>query len=33
MGWLVTAARIALEGRLGEKVGLMDPGAESHTKW
>ena len=25
------AARIKLEGRLGEKVGLIDPGAESHT--
>ena len=29
--WLVTAARIKLEGRLGEKVGLMDQEAESHT--
>jgi hypothetical protein len=27
-GWLVTAARIMLEGRLGEKVELMGPGGK-----
>lgn len=27
-GWLVTVARIMLEGRLGEKVELMGPGGK-----